>query len=79
MTWQKSTRSGADGCVEVNLGLEEVPAHGPGREVSVQFADDGVWLSQPNTPSVRLWFDRHEWDAFVMGAKNGEFDLEDAS
>jgi hypothetical protein len=56
--WHKSSRSGANGCVEVLL--EE------GR-VAVRDAKD------PSGPI--LHFTAHEWQAFLDGARDGEFDL----
>jgi hypothetical protein len=60
INWRKSTRSGgADNCVEVAT------------------SDDGtigVRDSKDRSGPV-LVFTRAEWDAFVGGAKNGEFDL----
>jgi hypothetical protein len=59
-TWRKSTRSGGgDNCVEVAT------------------SDDGtigVRDSKDRSGPV-LAFTRAEWDAFVGGAKDGEFDL----
>lgn len=57
--WFKATASsGAQGCVEI--------AH----------LDDGrVALRDSKTPHAPAHiFTRHEWDCFLHGAKNGEFD-----
>jgi len=56
--WFKSTDSGDHGCVEVVF-------HG-GRI--------GVRDSKRGVNGDELWFDRHEWDCFLSGAKRGEFD-----
>jgi hypothetical protein len=57
--WHKSTRSGTQGnCVEVR-GL----------------ADGGVAVRDSKNPEGPvLVFTAAEWDAFVGGAKDGEFD-----
>jgi hypothetical protein len=59
--WFKSTRSGNNGaCVEV-----------------AKLGDDAIGVrdtkAQGNGPI--LTFTRAEWDAFIGGAKDGEFDL----
>lgn len=59
--WFKSTRSGNNGaCVEV-----------------AQLGDDtiGVRDSKAEGQGPILAFTRAEWDAFIGGAKDGEFDL----
>jgi hypothetical protein len=58
--WKKSTRSGANGqCVEVAMNLPGI--------VAVRDTKD-----KGNGPV--LIFTPAEWDAFVGGAKDGEFD-----
>lgn len=58
-TWRKSTRSGPTGgnCVEV--------AFLPAGEVAMRNS------RQPDGPA--LIFTRAEWDAFIGGARDGEF------
>jgi hypothetical protein len=59
--WFKSTRSGNNGaCVEV-----------------AQLGDDaiGVRDTKAQGSGPILTFTRAEWDAFIGGAKDGEFDL----
>nr|WP_205861219.1 DUF397 domain-containing protein [Planosporangium flavigriseum] len=44
--------------------------------VEVAFVDGGIAVRQSNNPDGPvLLFTRGEWDAFVEGAKDGEFDL----
>jgi Domain of unknown function (DUF397) len=58
--WRKSTYSGANGdCVEVAGNLPGV--------VAVRDSKD--------RGGPALVFTRAEWDAFLSGAKHGEFDL----
>ena len=64
LRWFKSSASSAAGCVEI--------AHLPEGGVAVRDSKD-----RSKTPHV---FNRHEWECFLIGAKNGEFDnlLDDA-
>jgi Domain of unknown function (DUF397) len=57
--WFKSSASAAGNCVEV--------AHLPGGGVAVRDSKD-----RGKVPHV---YTRGEWEAFLVGAKNGEFDL----
>ena len=57
--WFKSSFSAAGNCVEV--------AHLPGGGVAVRDSKD-----RAKTPHV---YTHPEWEAFLAGAKNGEFDL----
>jgi Domain of unknown function (DUF397) len=68
--WQRSGRG--DGAIEVAFAQASAPgsaqasAPGPGRWVLMRVAGD---------PEQRvLVFDRHEWECFLDGARNGEFD-----
>jgi Domain of unknown function (DUF397) len=56
--WFKSSFSASGSCVEV--------AHLPGGGVAVRDSKD-----RGKTPHV---YTRREWQAFLAGAKNGEFD-----
>jgi hypothetical protein len=56
--WRKSTRSGNDGCVEIALDAAEV----------------AVRDSKQQGRGPVLLFTAHEWDAFLAGVRNGEFD-----
>jgi hypothetical protein len=59
-TWFKSSRSGPN-CDNC---------------VEVAFVDGGVAVRDSKNPAVAtLLFTTAEWDAFVAGAKDGEFDL----
>jgi Domain of unknown function (DUF397) len=57
--WFKSSFSAAGNCVEV--------AHLPGGGVAVRDSKD-----RSRAPHV---YTRPEWEAFLAGARNGEFDL----
>jgi hypothetical protein len=58
--WKKSTKSGTNG----------------GNCVEVRQVDATVQVRDSKDPSGPvLRFTREEWDAFLGGAKNGEFDL----
>ena len=59
LRWFKSSASAAGNCVEV--------AHMPGGGVAVRDSKDRV-----KAPHV---YTSGEWEAFLLGAKNGEFDL----
>jgi hypothetical protein len=56
--WFKSTGSGDHGCVEIVFHDNRI----------------GVRDSKRGVDGDELWFDRHEWDCFLSGAKRGEFD-----
>lgn len=75
--WVKSSRSNPSGnCVEV-LDWRKSTKSGPSTDcVETAFADNGDVLvrdSKDRSGPV-LRFTATEWDAFVAGAKNGEFD-----
>jgi hypothetical protein len=59
LAWFKSSASGANGCVEV--------AHMPGGGVALRDSKDRSKAAHIYTGA--------EWEAFLAGAKNGEFDL----
>jgi hypothetical protein len=56
-TWRKSSRSGANGCVEVALDCAGV---------AVRDSKDR------NGPVLQ--FNAQEWEAFLAGVRNGEFE-----
>ena len=58
-SWQKSSRSNADGCVELNGSVPEYV---------------GMRDSKLGADSPILVFNRDEIRAFLLGAKDGEFD-----
>jgi hypothetical protein len=57
--WRKSTRSRANGCVEVGLVDDQI----------------AVRDSKDREGPV-LIFTAHEWEAFLGGARDGEFELQ---
>lgn len=57
--WHKSTKCGGDGCVEVNNSEDGV--------VALRDSKD------PNGPVLKFNF--HEWDCFIRGVRNDEFNL----
>jgi Domain of unknown function (DUF397) len=58
LPWRKSSRSGANACVEV------------------AFADSKVAVrDSKHQDGPMLEFTRLEWEAFVDGVRDGEFDL----
>lgn len=59
LRWFKSSASASGNCVEVT--------HLPGGGVAVRDSKD-----RGKAPHV---YTRQEWEAFLIGAKNGEFDL----
>jgi len=59
LRWFKSRASGGGGCVEV--------AHLPQGGVAVRDTKD-----RTKAPHV---YTRPEWEAFLIGVKNGEFDI----
>ena len=58
--WRKSSRSGNNGCVEVAFGESEV----------------AVRDSKQQGRGPVLQFNAHEWEAFLAGVRNGEFDYD---
>ena len=69
--WHRSGRG--DGAIEVAF----VRASGTGSAASAASADAPEWVLMrvAGDPEQRvLVFDRHEWECFLDGARNGEFD-----
>ena len=48
---------------------------GPSTCVEFSYIGDDIYVGDSKEPGVRLRFTREEWDAFLKGAKAGEFDL----
>lgn len=42
--------------------------------VEVFFGPDGISVRNSQIPGERVWFTNDEWEAFIGGVKNGEFD-----
>ena len=55
--WRKSSRSGANGCVEVALDPAEVAVR-----------------DSKHREGPVLCFNAKEWEAFLAGVRNGEFE-----
>jgi Domain of unknown function (DUF397) len=55
--WRKSSRSGANGCVEVALDPAEVAVR-----------------DSKHQEGPVLRFNANEWEAFLAGVRNGEFE-----
>jgi hypothetical protein len=75
--WQRSGRGeGAiEGAVEVAFAQASAPGSVPGSGPS-----SWVLMRVTGDPEQRvLVFDRHEWECFLDGARNGEFDRDSAS
>ena len=45
----------------------------------VAFVGDMVWVRNSNARSIVTRFTRAEWDAFLLGAKDGQFDNPEVS
>jgi hypothetical protein len=68
-SWQSSGQG--DGAIEVAF------ARGPGPATAAPAQAQAEWvlLRVAGDPAQRvLVFDRHEWECFLDGARNGEFD-----
>ncbi|GAA0914550.1 DUF397 domain-containing protein [Nonomuraea longicatena] len=72
LQWRKSRRSGSNGgdCVEVAVLTEpeETLTHKSEEDLLFVLRDS----KDPQGP--RLFFTSSEWDAFLLGVKDGEFD-----
>jgi len=70
LSWQRSGTG--DGAIEVAFARAGVGgSEGPGKGE----AEDWVLMRVAGDPAGRiLVFDRNEWDCFLDGARNGEFD-----
>jgi hypothetical protein len=71
VAWHKSTHSGSD-CVEVIVtGDTSGAAHKAGQPKLYVMRDS------KNPDGDKLYFTEAEWEAFVLGVKDGEFDVID--
>ena len=67
--WQRSGQG--DGAIEVAFARGSAPAAAPPGPAPAEW----VLLRVAGDPDQRvLVFDRHEWECFLDGARNGEFD-----
>ena len=76
--FKKSTYSnGASACVEVGIPKKSSYSQGNGNCVEVYGAVEGVALrdTKLGNNSPILTYTNAEWDAFIRGVKDGEFDL----
>jgi hypothetical protein len=70
--WQRSGQG--DGAIEVAFARSPA-AQDPPRGADPPAAAEWVLLRVAGDPEHRvLVFDRHEWECFLDGARNGEFD-----
>lgn len=67
LNWRKSSYTGANGgdCVEV-AALDAAPDFKPDAVLAVR--------DSKNPDRALLYFNPREWDAFLKGVKDGEFD-----
>jgi hypothetical protein len=74
--WIRSTRCNGDTCVEI--AFRKSTRSGPWTDNCVEVAnrDYGVQVRDSKDPQGPvLSFTHAEWDAFLAGARDGEFDL----
>lgn len=72
MNWKRSTYCTSGSCVEVTFTRSSYCGSSACVEVGTQ--SDSVYVRDSKDPGTVLEFDRAEWDAFLAGAKAGEFD-----
>lgn len=71
--WRKSTRCESSACAEVSWQTaSNCESNGC---VEVCLPHDTVSIRASGKPDVVVTFTRDEWEAFVTGVKNNEFDL----
>jgi Domain of unknown function (DUF397) len=78
-TWQRSTGPGSTGPGSTGPGSIGPGSNGsgPGGAIEIAFVGPGEWVLMrvAGDPAQRvLVYDRFEWDCFLDGVKNGEFD-----
>jgi hypothetical protein len=69
--WKKSSHCESSGCVET---ARTSPVDNNAC-VEVLFRNGHYYIRQSDAPMVMLKFTPAEWEAFVAGAKDGEFDI----
>ncbi|WP_307832713.1 DUF397 domain-containing protein [Planomonospora sp. ID91781] len=92
ITWRKSSLSGAgQDCVEVGVWRKSSHSGGGSNCIEVALADDAQAVGGHKADAERLFlvrdskdpdgpvltFTPSEWDAFLAGVKDGEFDGQD--
>jgi len=71
--WQRSGQG--DGAIEVAFARSPAARAAPAAAASPSVPAEWVLLRVVGDPDRRvLVFDRHEWECFLDGARNGEFD-----
>jgi len=71
--WQRSGQG--DGTIEVAFARSPAARTAPAAAASPPVPAEWVLLRVAGDPDRRvLVFDRHEWECFLDGARNGEFD-----
>lgn len=73
MDWVRSSKCDTSSCVEV--AWRRSTKCDTGTCVEVAEADDLIHVRNSEWPDQGVVFTRPEWDAFIWGAKEGEFDL----
>jgi predicted secreted Zn-dependent protease len=75
MTKVRSSYCRDDGCVEVEFRTSSY-SNGQGDCVAVAKDGETVLVRDTKDPNgAALTFTTNEWDAFIKGVKDGEFDL----
>lgn len=74
--WRKSSYSDSNYCVEVLDWRKSTQSNTNGACVEIAFTGEGevVVRDSKDPDGPHLHFTGPEWDAFVAGAKDGEFD-----
>jgi hypothetical protein len=75
VAWTKSSHCGAGDCVEV--AWAESQDCDTGACVQVRLDDGEIWVRDSKDPDGPvLKFTGPEWDAFIVGVKDGEFNVQ---
>lgn len=73
--WRKSSYSQGNGnCVQVGWTKSSF-SNGSSACVEVRGDDDAIYLRESDDPDMIVTTSRAKWEAFLAGAKAGEFDL----